>query len=208
MKIRSFGMLQKQQSDYQLVDGEQEKLLPPYSTVGKRSEPLTIPIKTGYAFPFLFTLLWTVGVLIVFIGTFPESQRYTLLFTILTVSGLLLALKAWKPWQRAQRLKSSLKSLEVTLDTRGISFPATLRSDFEESKGAGLPPSISIPWNDMKEWIVEKAWTDGPRDFRIVLKDGPTYAINRHFLLSHEIQILEYVRTIGKIPVRLRDSLQ
>lgn len=61
-----------------------------------------------------------------------------------------------------------------------------------------------VPWRDISEWAVEQD-LDGPDPYRLDLPDG-AHLLVRRFLPSaaSETRLLDAVRSIGKLPVRLR----
>jgi len=60
-----------------------------------------------------------------------------------------------------------------------------------------------VPWEDLKEWEVFEDG-DGPNFYRLPLRT-PGYVLVRRFAMiqGSESKLLDAVRSIGKLPVRL-----
>lgn len=68
--------------------------------------------------------------------------------------------------------------------------------------GGSELPTHAFDWSELVEWQVRDD-TDGPAYYRIVLQDGAYVDLKRPRNSTEESPILDYVRSVGRRPVRL-----
>jgi hypothetical protein len=68
--------------------------------------------------------------------------------------------------------------------------------------GGGQLPAHNINWADIAEWQVHDD-SDGPDYYRVVRHDGAQIKLRRPYAPAEDGRVLDYVRTVGRRPVRL-----